>query len=396
MDNSKIFVVIALVSILVFSSFFLFLNVQSLLNEEPVVQDEEPVKEVSVETDLSNSMGLYLHLVHKRDGEVVGDLWKENDLILSNWVNWTGMTLTGLEDFWGIKDDQGQVVNLTRVEDPTPNVYIAIGTDNTAPTFSDYQLGTETHREQVDDWLIETSGTSYNLTATAFFTFDSGYNIVEAGWCSYMSDVSDEVFWTRDTFSSQDMVENDTLSVSVIMEFTGGITSNYGKLVSNVIYSDDRQYEPVSYGGYSGQWGSTPQNGASGNVDKIWFDTDRSNTYGDYQNWEMIIGTSNTAFALSDYELGNEVYDDTIDDSKQVIYDESGADANITVIGYFSIDSSYTIYEVGVLSPLEEENIPYHHISWQIMVCREVVAAGWSVESGDNIAVYLKWIIDQP
>ena len=175
------------------------------------------------------------------------------------------------------------------------------------------------------------------------------------------------MFLTRDTFSAQEVQIDDTLAVSIIMEFTGGITNNYGKYMATHLYGEiDEQYNPKDTDGdtkeYSSYWTVTTS------------------------EWEVCIGTGTGAFTLNDYVLADKKYDDAIIDADQVIYSRSGNDVNITVIGYFSIDATYNIAEVGITTPLHDEDA---------LICREVLGTPWAVVSGDNIAVYVTWIIDQ-
>lgn len=337
-------------------------------------------REIHVTRDLRSNINLYLNVKHYRGGELVGDFWKENDLILSNYVNWTALTLSGRFDVFNLTDDQGQNGALSSGEEPPEEKsYIAIGTGTNTPGFTNYTLQTETHREAIDDWLLEVSGTSYNMTATSFYTFSGGYAITEAGFCAYYDDLADEVFFTRDTFTAQNVVADDTLAVSIIFEFTGGITDNYGELLANAHHGDSAQgdNEPEEEGG-----GSESLHESNG----LWYTSGA-------EDWTMVIGTSNAAFDVTDYDLGNEVYSDQIDADEQVIWDNSGSDCNITVIGYFSIDASYSIYEIGLFTPIREDGGGNPR---QVLLLREVRGSGYAVESGDNIAVYVTWVIDQP
>lgn len=337
---------------------------------------------IHVTRNLTGNINTYLHLQRfDSAGRLKGELWKPDDLLLSNYCNWTLMTLSGRTAKAILKDDQGQSSAVGKKESATTDSYIAIGNGSTAAAFSDYKLETETHREVIDDWLLETSGTSYNLTVTAFFTFASDYNITEAGWCVYQSDLGDEVFLTRDTFTQQTMETNDTLSVSVIMEFSGGITDNFGQLIANAYYGGSPTYNIRP----------TLKSGEDHHGIELYIWDDQEDGYGDKKDWEMAVGTSSSAFALDDYSLGNEVYLDAINDDDQVIWDNSGSDCNVTVIGYFSADGTYNLYEIGLLTPISEQ-----YVSCQILICREVLSSPYAVDSGDNIAVYVTWVIDQP
>lgn len=373
-EDKKRFLIVSVLVLIVAISGGLYQGYMGSVSEIDQSDPSKPEKKITIEKDIGNSIGLYLHLTHKRDGEVISETWKENDLILSNYANFTLMQLTCLDNVISVKDESGNSDKYERFSYATSNSKIAIGNGTTSPTFTDYKLESETHRNTISDWALTTSGTSYNITATTSFTFSASYSITEAGWVAGISHVSDDVFMTRDTFTAQEMNDGDTLSVSIIMEFTGGITDNYGEYIIDVLHGDDESEHPE--------------------------DLDGNERSADYYYWgasaKMRIGSSSTAFALTDYSLGNQKYIDNFDSSDQYIYDVSGNDCNLTVIGYFTIDDSYEgdIYEVGVSNPIRtsggDPNL-YH-----ILLCREVLESPWNVSEGDTISVYEKWIIDQP
>jgi hypothetical protein len=314
------------------------------------------------------------------EGDIlIDELWKENDLMLYNFFNYTAQWVSGRgkDDVISCKDDQGQTDYLDDHEAKDQDWKIRIGTGSNAPGITNYTLQTETHNELLDSLIYSGSDDDYNITFTSFFTFTGSYNITECGMSMYLRNLGDDVFLTRDVFDAVNVVDEDTLAVSIIINYNGGgMTTAMWKFLRGMTDNniDDSNYNlntlKNTNGDTLGTFGGTVQYWQTGDPFEMW------------------IGTSNTAFDVDDYNLGNKVMVNTIADQNQVSIRTDGNDCNVIVIGYFSPDQAYDIYEIGIVV---EVYFPVEGGDEELLLCRKVLDSPYSVDLIDHIAVYLTW-----
>jgi hypothetical protein len=306
------------------------------------------------------------------ENNLIYEFNKKDDYLLENYVNATFSMFCNND--WGTNnyvDTDSNPQSTYYAFEATSQSYICIGTDNTAVAYNDYSLGAETRSEIIDDWFIEDDGSeTYNISATAFFTFNNNYSIVECGWKIKVN--SYYLLFTRDVFNPINVTVEDTISITITNQFTGGLLDNYGQVLANLFYGDDRDVDlrPTK---------------VNGDID----DADRLYSIESNRSPDIYIGTSETAFSLTQYNLNNKVMHDDIDEKEQVIYHRSGFDYSITNIGYFVMDSDYDIKEIGWINNHEI------YTSESYMVARIVLDSTWSFNAGETISIYLKLVIDQ-
>jgi hypothetical protein len=339
-------------------------------------------KEIIVEIDITENIGTYLIVKHyDGEGNLKGEFKKKDDLMLENLVNLTAnwFSVDWEDARFHVTDDTGASGSPKEVNQQ--DSYIAIGNGTTAPTFTDIQLENELYRETIDDVLIEDANPSYNLTFTSFYVFDGIYNVSECGLLYYEDDLSDDVFLTRDIFSVFLTAEYDTISISIIIEFNN-IARQMGEAFANCFAETDAIADST-YDMYSlndATFFSESQFSGLGRVPQ-------STYYG-----KVLVGTGTGAFNILDYELDNQVMEDDIDESDMIIYQRTGNDVNITMVGFFSPSSTYALNEVGY-APRTWWYDGSNRVHNTLMI-RKIIST-LNVNSGDNFAVYIVLMYDQ-
>lgn len=176
-----------------------------------------------------------LHVVSRdAEGNVVTDQWKENDLYLWNFANWTASIFGAVEYTYDIKADDGTELGVrTYLFVPTgyyddSDVVIQVGNGTTSPTISDYQMdsaGTWFDEQAISSPSVSWVGNLANISMSATFSYVSAQNVSEAGFGlinfyhvtpSAGAD-SDTLLLMRDTFTPVEVGAGGDITITYIM-----------------------------------------------------------------------------------------------------------------------------------------------------------------------------------
>ena len=314
-NYNKILTSLFLVSLLFFASFSI-IYINSLNSTVPFVNAN------------SGKLGVALKVsVYDAEGNLKQEVIKDDDLVIDNFIKFLTAFFTSADPSDAsltnnagagctirvrLGDDNQNTFADSETDTEDKGGFIGIGTDATAPTRTDFDLGTiQESLTAVDGGYPVYSSATGNITIQCSITVTGTYNIVEAGlfvnWVDTSSNVN-TIMMLHDTFNPVAVIPTDIAVVSYTLILSGSeFNQNFGEwleglftncldntTVSKTFYRTDNDDEIISV--YSPE-PDTSWVGRYFNTGTPYFDT------------SIRIGTDNTAPTRTDLDLGGVVED---------------------------------------------------------------------------------------
>lgn len=303
-------IALTILLITVISSSFVFMTVQPVTKNIPIVA----LGKEKISTELKG-------VLRDANGNIKASFTKPDDLITKQFIDFLGTFFTGVyatEQTLVMKNDantdktfkiwsETSTVTGTYCDSVTGTSrkggIIGIGTGTTAPARSNYALETKVE-SYADITTIPTWDTSTGIvSATASITITGSRTITEAvigvRWID-SSSTEQVIIFAHDTFAGVSCVATDVFSLTYAFTLSSGFTNNFGYYLKDMFTSiADGSTLITTYKDYTN--GNSALYFMRTSITSTWVSQPSMSVTG---TGRISMGTSSTALARTDYKCG--------------------------------------------------------------------------------------------